>query len=89
MSTWLRTCSMPLATYQRSTSSARSTTSSRVSIGLRSLQQAMPSQSVPLSFHRGSPAVSVESRCTCGSTNGALISAPCASMTWRASGCSC
>ena len=54
-STWLRTCSVPLAAYQRSTSSARSTTSSRVSIGLRSPQQAMPSQSVPLSFQRGSP----------------------------------
>ena len=52
-STWLRTWRVPFAAYQRRVCSARSITSSRVSIGLRSAQQAMPSHSVPLVFQRG------------------------------------
>src|ERR1035437_3921994 len=53
-------------------------------MGFRSLQQAMPSQRVPLSFQRGSPAVRAVSRWMCGSTYGAESKAPLASTTVRA-----
>src|SRR4028119_1881908 len=36
----------------------------------------IPSKSVPDPFHRGCPAVSVVSRCTCDSTNGGEMSLP-------------
>src|SRR4051812_2934399 len=68
----VRTCRTPCAACHRSTCSARSRTSSRVTEGLRSDQTAMPSQRVPELFQRGSPAVSVASRWMCGSTNGGL-----------------
>jgi hypothetical protein len=52
-----------------------------VTLALRWLQRAMPSNRVPLIFHSGSPAVRVASRWICGSTNGGITSFCCASIS--------
>jgi len=85
MSTCDRMCRIPCETCHSIAFVARRTTSSSVSSAFRSDQRSIPSKSVPLSFHLGSPAVSVVSRWTCDSTNGGVTNRPAASMVSRAS----
>src|SRR5664280_2745317 len=85
MSTCDRMCRMPCETCHSIALVARRTTSSSVSSAFLSDQHSIPSNSVPLSFHLGSPAVSVVSRWTCDSTNGAVTKHPAASMVSEAS----
>src|SRR5664280_2435328 len=85
MSTCDRMCRMPCETCHSIALVARRTTSSSVSSAFLSDQHSIPSNSVPLSFHLGSPAVSVVSRWTCDSTNGGVTKHPAASMVSRAS----
>ncbi|MNW15208.1 hypothetical protein D3C71_2136500 [compost metagenome] len=61
-STWVRTCWIPWSTSMPMVFFARFLMSSWVVISLRSAQHSIPSNRVPLMFHRGSPAVSVASR---------------------------
>src|SRR5664280_1201344 len=85
MSTCDRMCRMPCETCHSIALVARRTTSSSVSSAFLSDQHSIPSNSVPLSFHLGSPAVSVVSRWTCDSTNGGVTKHPAASMVSEAS----
>ncbi|MNL36818.1 hypothetical protein D3C87_1589270 [compost metagenome] len=80
-STWVRTCWMPWAARLWRVFLTRFLVSSAVIVTLRSLQHSMPSNSVPLMFQRGSPAVSVASRWICGSTKGGITRLPPASRS--------
>ncbi|KOT01399.1 hypothetical protein DM50_3034 [Burkholderia mallei] len=61
--------------------------SSCVIVALRCAQRSIPSNSVPLMFHSGSPAVSTASRWMCGSTSGGITSLPSASITSARGAC--
>lgn len=63
-------CRTPCATSHVTAAVARSSTSCSLRSALRSDHRSMPSNSVPLLFHRGWPAVMAVSRCTCDSTRG-------------------
>ncbi len=80
-STWVRTCWMPWSTSMSMVFFARALVSSWVTSALRSPQRSMPSNSVPLMFQAGSPAVRVASRWMCGSMKGGTTRLLAASMS--------